>query len=301
MERRRRRTGETHALAFLDTWRSSQNPRRARRRASGRLAHRFDGREFTSRPREDEGPYLHRRHRGIRLLACQTLTARQQWAGLLTPLMPKPLRAMMLRFDPSTTSAVHRTTADRDFLRRRRRRRPDRGRTSRPAPRRAHDHQRRPPPSPTWRRPRPDLDPSTLGHGDFRPPLLAPRRVHGAHREALPLRTRGDGVDAARGLHGCGVQFTRRHWFVGLRCPTHQSRCGSRINRRMAASGPTLDAAVGARRFNVTYILALSQEQACDTRPRTPPTRRPIIKRLPQSRPRPAKKLCGPRAWCRAQ
>ena len=32
-------------------------------------------------------------------------------------------------------------------------------------------------------------------------------------------------------------------------CPTHQNRCGSRMDGRMAASGLTFDAAVGACRL----------------------------------------------------
>ena len=106
-------------------------------------------------------------------------------AGLLTPLMPKPLRAMMLRFGPSTTSAVHRndrlsssitTTASRSWAH-----------VTASATTRSMSR------SEAATRARravdlgPDLDPISLGHGGFRPPLLAPRRVHGAHREALPF------------------------------------------------------------------------------------------------------------------
>ena len=62
------------------------------------------------------------------------------------------------------------------------------------------------------------------------------------------ITTRGQGVDAPRGLHLFWLHPGWRHCFHWLRCPTHQNRCGSRITRQMAASGPTFDAAVGACR-----------------------------------------------------
>ena len=94
-----RRTGEAHALVF-ETRCARDKALEGRVDRRGRLVNRFDGRELASRPREDEGPTA--------VPNPSDNNGATTMAGLRTPLMPKPLRAMMLNVDPSTTSAVHR-------------------------------------------------------------------------------------------------------------------------------------------------------------------------------------------------